>query len=423
MKKLSLSLLGLAGVLSATGCGGTKETIVNKQISVLDYSMTQVSHFDNSAKSIRADKSHIVLLVGDSESFNVVVSPLVAYSGELEYNMLDESVANFIDDGSIYGIKAGETYLRISAKNDPTVYTDIKITVQDAITDGWKTALAEVTALTKKLKKYQDDNEIARKEIIQETVNGYYITLKNGEPYRYTKMTNRYVASPKDAFFSLSQSFETKHLGDDYSNFENVTYTFFVNKDYSNAIYKSNDIVKHRFQRLDTTSYVGTYTRYEVLLKILGAFFTKGSKIMTDVVDADLNITYLDGGEEFADYKAQGAFAKKFSGSFYDDEKTMVNSLTYNTYRSGSFGTVGPADESSFEVPAGTPITGYEKMSHTWIDGYYVRENLDIEYDFKDGNDTYAYKVLLEETYDYSLSEVTYPNKSEYLEVYSIGDL
>jgi len=422
MKKLSLSLLGLAGVLSATGCGGTKETIVNKQISVLDYSMTQVSHYDNSAKYIRADKSHMVLLVGDSESFNVSISPLVAFSGELEYNMLDDSIASYVD-GGVYAVKAGETYLRISAKNDPTVYTDIKITVQDAITDGWKSATDDAVSLTKKLKKYQDDNEIARKEIIQETVKGYYITLKNGQPYRYTKMTNRYVASPKDAFFSLSQSFETKHLGDDYSNFESVTYTFFVNKDYSNAIYKSNDIVKHRFQRLDTTSYVGTYTRYEVLLKILGAFFTKGSKIMTDVVDSDLNQTYLYGGEEFADYRGQGAFAKKFSGEFYDDEKTMVKTLTYNTFRSGNFGTVGAGDESAFEVPAGTPITGYEKMSHSWIDGYYVRENLDIEYDFKDGSDTYAYKVLLEETFDYSLSEVTYPNKSEYLEVYSIGDL
>lgn len=417
MKKAFLSLLGLTGVLALAGCGATEETIHVPGKPEVPVKID--------AKSIDTDKERFILGPGESESILAYVTPLLATGEGLKFETGNPDVAYYDpEDMRIHAVNEGSTTLTVSSLSNEEVCKVIPVLVEPVIKDvKFNDPLNTAVSLTRKLKNYQDAKMQNYNKIIQKKTKGYYITLKNGELYRYTKMSNVFTVSVDDALFSLSQQFETKSLGDDYSNISKVEYTFVVYDDYTNAMFKRNDNVANRFQELKTGEYIGVYSRYEVLGKILGAFFTRGSSIMTDVVDEILNQSYLNGGDDFKEYRTNNSFTNKFYGTYEDEEKTYVDSLTYSSYREGSFGTVDADEESSFEVPAGSPIKGYEHLVHSWVDGYYAKELTDICYNFYVGDDIYSYIVYYEDTYNNSLSRVDYPNKEEYNRVYSISDL
>ena len=406
MKKAFLSLIGLTTVLAAGGCSATTSVISN--VTPYQYRPTQ----------IKTNTDCVVISAGQTADVSYVIKPIEARSSVFDVKVEDTSVARYVNK-TVTGLKAGRTTLTISFEGE--IFKQIPIVVQSVLTNTKKAALDNATVFTKSLIKYQDDN-LREPEIVKQVANNKYATIKNGREYRYNMLDSVYEVSRKDGFFSLSQRIETRALGESYSNYSYVYYAFSIGEDYQCTIFKADDNVKHRFHELDTTVYAGIYDRYEILCMVLDAFFTRGRKIATDVYDSGFNRTYLYNGEEFNDFKKYGSFQNVFLGEYLENGKD-ISSLTYFSYREGSFGTLGPADESAFEAPAGTPISGYEAFQESWVDGLFSKEITDLSYDYKVDGDNYSYQLYFDQVNDYSLEEVDFPVKEQYQRVYSISDL
>ncbi|MBN8200731.1 VWA domain-containing protein [Bacillus sp. NTK034] len=111
-------------------------------------------------ESISVAPDPIELDVDKSKSFKVEISPSDASNQELEMIIEDTSKADFVDDNTILGKSAGETYLVVKAKDGSNIERKIKIIVTDHYI-----ALEEIK-FDKAVYKIDKDDSIAVKNLL-----------------------------------------------------------------------------------------------------------------------------------------------------------------------------------------------------------------------------------------------------------------
>ena len=117
MKKSMLSIIGLVAAMTLTGCGGGGEAPSSTSNVVLP------------VESIRLNAGKKALLVGDSLQVKPLVTPLLASSAALVYESSDKEVATVDSNGLVMAKKQGSTTIKVSSKDNPKVYTEMKIFV------------------------------------------------------------------------------------------------------------------------------------------------------------------------------------------------------------------------------------------------------------------------------------------------------
>lgn len=402
MKKLALSILSLTGIVSLTGCG---ETYTYVPYVVVEH---------KAPTKIYVDEPGLVMFVGDEQQVHANIRPLDAYDAELNYESSDKKVATVSETGLVTAVGAGSATITISSKENPSVFDEVVVGVEKDIivgetADEKKAQQTEVKNALTKQKKTQTTNYGGPNDLSKAFIkNGYVIsTTRDGEHYSSENIRQNFLVSREGFFEFQIESSEIVSPGGNPS-FDSYGYMFFCNEDFDAHIYKYSDSAKRRCEVM-AQDLLGKADKVEVVCLMLDQFFVAGRKIFTNQFANALENSDINSGST----ASRGGFT---------DEGTKSASYFKSTLPSKQ--TVGNADESDLDIPAGTSIMYSTETAHHWIDGridasYGVSK---MEYDL-DGH----HYVHTEISYTTVLLEdevkVVYPDKDEYQKVAGLFDL
>lgn len=408
MRKFTLSILSLAGILALTGCG---EEIHYRQVEV------EEKHVPT---KLFVDEPGFVLFVGDTAQIHTNVRPLIAKDSKILYKSNKPGVASVSEDGLITAKGAGTATIKVSSKENPDIFENVIVSVEkNLVTAGSETR-------EERAKRYNQQKDVGDKLAQQKSIQSSKyldskgnITLdtvsihsgiseviyKNEEHYYTSKVRQDITVSASNAFlqFNLEEA-ETRAPGGN-PLFESSSYYFFCNEDYDAHVYKRFEDSGKR-----TTVYVSGFTsRMEVVYSLLDNIFLSQRKIATGRYSEALETSELSNaiGCDKGGYSGAG----KTSGGYYKpgNETSFV---------------ISPQDESDVEIPAGTRITQTVNEAFHWRDGRIDTSYQEIIAEYTIGTDNFR-KVQTVYTAAFIEDEVLieYPDPKDYTRVATFIDV
>ena len=270
MKKSMLSIIGLVAAMTLTGCGGGGEAPSSTSNVVLP------------VESIRLNAGKKALLVGDSLQVKPLVTPLLASSAALVYESSDKEVATVDSNGLVMAKKQGSTTIKVSSKDNPKVYTEMKIFVaanQNA--DAVQNKLANLLVYQKT--KVKKPRKLATTEVETRTL---YV---DGKVYKKSFEIADFILDKDEAYFHIGGIDADSKYYDAPEHRSTFGYHFYTDVDYHSFLYHENDNV-HNWCYVPTEFYLGTgTTRDGVIYAMMGSFFNRGSDIAENTVEYSMS--------------------------------------------------------------------------------------------------------------------------------------
>ena len=408
MRKLTLTILSLAGILSLTGCG--------EEIHYRPYEVEE-KHVPT---QIYVEEPGFVLFVGDTAQIHTNVKPLIAKDSEILYKSNKPGVASVSSDGLITAKGAGTATIKVYSKENPDICENVIVGVEkNLITAGTETPEERVKRYRqtvdvgnklgeqKKIQesKYLDSKGNSKIDTVKVRTGIKEVLYKNGQHY-YSSFTRQDITvSISKAFLQFDiEEQETRAEGGSVA-FESSSYYFFCNEDYDAHVYKRLESSGKR-----ALVYVSGFTsKMEVVYSMLDNIFISQRGIATGRFDDALEKGELNNAANCE--KGGYSNAGKTSGGYYTIGKEQSFKIT-------------PQEESDANIPADTVVTQVVNKAFHWSAGRIDASNQEYTQRYKIGDDEYfkvqsAYSsVHLEDEV-----EVVYPNPDAYAKVDSFIDV
>ena len=389
MKKSMLSIIGLVAAMTLTGCGGGGEAPSSTSNVVLP------------VESIRLNAGKKALLVGDSLQVKPLVTPLLASSAALVYESSDKEVATVDSNGLVMAKKQGSTTIKVSSKDNPKVYTEMKIFVaanQNA--DAVQNKLANLLVYQKT--KVKKPRKLATTEVETRTL---YV---DGKVYKKSFEIADFILDKDEAYFHIGGIDADSKYYDAPEHRSTFGYHFYTDVDYHSFLYHENDNV-HNWCYVPTEFYLGTgTTRDGVIYAMMGSFFNRGSDIAENTVEYSMSSDFL------------GPMYRKmcYAGGFDDD-------MVFGKFQASSKDQKADiSEENNLDIPAGTLYDEIDNFEVYWYKGNakYYRVNFKLSYVI-DGHN-YVLDILRDYSFDRD-DEFSYqlPDRSKYIQVKDVFEL
>lgn len=136
-----------------------------------------------SADYIAVDKQEYVLYENESDKISAKVMPENAENTAMYWTIADESIALVDAQGNIKALKKGETYVKVTANQNPEAFKEIKITVKKAVTNididiTEKTIYSNESFNISAVLKPEDASDL---DVVWQSSNESVATVENGK--------------------------------------------------------------------------------------------------------------------------------------------------------------------------------------------------------------------------------------------------
>ena len=350
MKKITLSILGLAAFMTVTGCKATDSS-----------TKPAVEKYKTPASEIMLTRTSLGLFKGRSYKLETIIKPLAAYDTKLTYESSNPEVATVDKTGKIVGKTAGHAVVTVYAENfenaedTPLLFDSIDVYVTKKLGSYKKTCEDYV--------QYHNDHCPEIENVRCYDYREYKLIRNNVVHDSTTEFSTIVVSKPEGLMSYDSYEIDTRALNGAKS-YANYGYSVHTNALYGTRIYhRSGDDYKKYFYAAteDFKSKEGT-TRYSLMCNALDAIFSVEHDYFTGCVDDINDISDLEDPEfmQFGSYKGKGEDAGKYyivtyyGGSATNYDKTSVE------------------DEIKYasQLPAGIPYDIELDIRYTFVDGY-----------------------------------------------------
>ena len=362
--KKVLFLTSLLAITALTGCGTkTSSSAINDGVptSMIIPEASNVETTENNSV-VYPDEllvNHRVAAMLVDDTLQLGASEQFGYDAKnIKYEVKDPTVASVDETGLIKGLKAGETEIVVSDKNNPEFKRTVPVAVYSPL------ASADVLDATTALKSYEAQHPVSevvqRKRITRTFSKRPYVEVAEGEPANetpYTQFSYDYsdemmVFSVDEAYLRILETDSEIRVTDGGVDFTNYDWIFHTNKYFDTLVYHQTGDVK-TFYSAQTQDYMGG-ARTAPLYDVLDNLFTVGHTFFENQLK---NATF----EDIADVAENdyNNVADKKVGSLGDGSLFCHGILTFKDSVADN------DDERNYGIPVGTPTP--TSQDSTWI--------------------------------------------------------
>ena len=366
--KKVLFLTSLLAVATLAGCGTKTSSKADDGVptSMILPEASEVQGYDNDNVNFPEELlvNHRVAALMVNETLQLEATEQFGYAANnVKYEVKDATVATISENGLITGLKAGETEIVVTDKNNPEFKRTVPVAVYDPVVS------ADVAGITSALKTYETEhpvNEVVqRKRITRTFAKRPYVEPVEGEPENdtpYTVFSRDYsdemmVFSVEDAYLRILETDSEVRVTDGAVDFTTYDWIFHTNRYYDTLVYHQQGDAK-TFYAAATQDYMDAGVRSAPLYDVLDNLFTVGHTFFENQLD---NASFED-ITDIAEKDYDNVEDKKV-GSIGDGSLFVHGILTFKD------STADNDDERNYGIPVGTPTP--TTQDSTWI----VRNN------------------------------------------------
>lgn len=358
-----LLFTSLLAVATLAGCGAKTSSKVDDGVptSMITPEASNVEAFDNGnvayPDELLVNHRYAAMMVGDS--LQLEATEQFGYpANNVKYESADSTIASVDENGLITGVKAGETEIVVSDKNNPEFKRTVPVAIYGEL------GSADVLGITNPLKTYENANPVSevvqRKRITRTFSKRPYVEVKEGEPANttpYTQFSRDYsdemmVFSVDEAYLRILETDSEIRTTDGGVDFTDYDWIFHTNKYFDTLVYHQTSDVK-TFYSAPTQDYMGG-DRNVPLYDVLDNLFTVGHTFFENQLKNATFKDIVDIAEN--DY---GNVKGKRLGSLGDGSLFCHGVLTFDD------STADNDDERNYGIPVGTPTP--TSQDSTWI--------------------------------------------------------
>lgn len=359
-----LFLTSLLAIATLAGCGTKTSSKADDGVptSMLFPEASEVQGYDNDNVKFPEELlvNHRVAALMVNETLQLEATEQFGYpANNVKYEVKDATVATVSENGLITGLKAGETEIVVTDKNNPEFKRTVPVAVYGQV------ASADVLGITSALKAYENEhpvNEVVqRKRITRTFAKRPYVEPVEGAPENdtpYTVFSADYsdemmVFSVEDAYLRMLETDSEVRVTDGAVDFTTYDWIFHTNRYYDTLVYHQQGDAK-TFYAAATQDYMDAGVRSAPLYDVLDNLFTVGHDFFLNQLD---NASFADIAD-IAENDYNNVEDKKV-GSMGDGSLFVHGVLTFND------STADNDDERNYGIPVGTPTP--TTQDSTWI--------------------------------------------------------
>ena len=362
--KKVLFLTSLLAVATLAGCGTKTSSKADDGVptSMILPEASEVEGYDNDNVKFPEELlvNHRVAALMVNETLQLEATEQFGYAANnVKYEVKDATVASVSENGLITGLKAGETEIVVTDKNNPEFKRTVPVAVYGQV------ASADVLGITTALKAYENEhpvNEVVqRKRITRTFAKRPYVEPVEGAPENdtpYTVFSADYsdemmVFSVEDAYLRMLETDSEVRVTDGAVDFTTYDWIFHTNRYYDTLVYHQQGDAK-TFYAAATQDYMDAGVRSAPLYDVLDNLFTVGHTFFENQLD---NASFKDIAD-IAENDYSNVEDKKV-GSIGDGSLFVHGVLTFKD------STADNDDERNYGIPVGTPTP--TTQDSTWI--------------------------------------------------------
>ena len=359
-----LFLTSLLAIATLAGCGTKTSSKADDGVptSMLFPEASEVQGYDNDNVKFPEELlvNHRVAALMVNETLQLEATEQFGYpANNVKYEVKDATVASVSENGLITGLKAGETEIVVTDKNNPEFKRTVPVAVYGQVASG------DVLGITTALKAYETEhpvNEVVqRKRITRTFAKRPYVEPVEGAPENdtpYTVFSADYsdemmVFSVEDAYLRMLETDSEVRVTDGAVDFTTYDWIFHTNRYYDTLVYHQQGDAK-TFYAAATQDYMDAGVRSAPLYDVLDNLFTVGHDFFLNQLD---NASFADIAD-IAENDYNNVEDKKV-GSMGDGSLFVHGVLTFND------STADNDDERNYGIPVGTPTP--TTQDSTWI--------------------------------------------------------
>ena len=362
--KKVLFLTSLLAVATLAGCGTKTSSKADDGVptSMILPEASEVEGYDNDNVKFPEELlvNHRVAALMVNETLQLEATEQFGYAANnVKYEVKDATVASVSENGLITGLKAGETEIVVTDKNNPEFKRTVPVAVYGQV------ASADVLGITSALKAYENEHPVKevvqRKRITRTFAKRPYVEPVEGAPENdtpYTVFSADYsdemmVFSVEDAYLRILETDSEVRVTDGAVDFTTYDWIFHTNRYYDTLVYHQQGDAK-TFYAAATQDYMDAGVRSAPLYDVLDNLFTVGHTFFENQLD---NASFGD-ITDIAENDYNNVEDKKV-GSMGDGSLFVHGILTFND------STADNDDERNYGIPVGTPTP--TTQDSTWI--------------------------------------------------------
>lgn len=362
--KKVLFLTSLLAIATLAGCGTKTSSKADDGVptSMILPEASEVEGYDNDNVKFPEELlvNHRVAALMVNETLQLEATEQFGYAANnVKYEVKDATVASVSENGLITGLKAGETEIVVTDKNNPEFKRTVPVAVYGQV------ASADVLGITTALKAYETEhpvNEVVqRKRITRTFAKRPYVEPVEGAPENdtpYTVFSADYsdemmVFSVEDAYLRMLETDSEVRVTDGSVDFTTYDWIFHTNRYYDTLVYHQQGDAK-TFYAAATQDYMDAGVRSAPLYDVLDNLFTVGHDFFLNQLD---NASFADIAD-IAENDYNNVEDKKV-GSMGDGSLFVHGILTFKD------STADNDDERNYGIPVGTPTP--TTQDSTWI--------------------------------------------------------
>lgn len=359
-----LFLTSLLAIATLAGCGTKTSSKADDGVptSMLFPEASDVQGYDNDNVKFPEELlvNHRVAALMVNETLQLEATEQFGYAANnVKYEVKDATVATVSENGLITGLKAGETEIVVTDKNNPEFKRTVPVAVYGQV------ASADVLGITSALKAYENEHPVKevvqRKRITRTFAKRPYVEPVEGAPENdtpYTVFSADYsdemmVFSVEDAYLRILETDSEVRVTDGAVDFTTYDWIFHTNRYYDTLVYHQQGDAK-TFYAAATQDYMDAGVRSAPLYDVLDNLFTVGHTFFENQLD---NASFADIAD-IAENDYNNVEDKKV-GSIGDGSLFVHGILTFKD------STADNDDERNYGIPVGTPTP--TTQDSTWI--------------------------------------------------------
>ena len=362
--KKVLFLTSLLAVATLAGCGTKTSSKADDGVptSMILPEASEVEGYDNDNVKFPEELlvNHRVAALMVNETLQLEATEQFGYAANnVKYEVKDATVASVSENGLITGLKAGETEIVVTDKNNPEFKRTVPVAVYGQV------ASADVAGITSALKAYENEHPVKevvqRKRITRTFAKRPYVEPVEGAPENdtpYTAFSADYsdemmVFSVEDAYLRMLETDSEVRTVDGAVDFTTYDWIFHTNRYYDTLVYHQQGDAK-TFYAAATQDYMDAGVRSAPLYDVLDNLFTVGHTFFENQLD---NASFGD-ITDIAENDYNNVEDKKV-GSMGDGSLFVHGILTFKDSLADN------DDERNYGIPVGTPTP--TTQDSTWI--------------------------------------------------------
>lgn len=362
--KKVLFLTSLLAVATLAGCGTKTSSKADDGVptSMILPEASEVQGYDNDNVKFPEELlvNHRVAALMVNETLQLEATEQFGYAANnVKYEVKDATVATVSENGLITGLKAGETEIVVTDKNNPEFKRTVPVAVYGQV------ASADVLGITTALKAYETEHPVKevvqRKRITRTFAKRPYVEPVEGAPENdtpYTVFSADYsdemmVFSVEDAYLRMLETDSEVRVTDGSVDFTTYDWIFHTNRYYDTLVYHQQGDAK-TFYAAATQDYMDAGVRSAPLYDVLDNLFTVGHDFFLNQLD---NASFADIAD-IAENDYNNVEDKKV-GSIGDGSLFVHGVLTFKDSLADN------DDERNYGIPVGTPTP--TTQDSTWI--------------------------------------------------------